>query len=101
MIKNYMEDVVDEILPSVIGRYENICKCPKCIEDIKAIALNNLKPIYVATSEGEVYVKINELVPQFNANVVTQLTKAIDIVSKNPRHNKNSIYEDGKKSFAV
>lgn len=91
MIRNYMEDAVDEILPSVIGKYVNICKCQKCIEDIKAIALNNLKPIYVATSQGKVYVKINELVPQFNANVVTQLTRAIEIVSKNPRHNNKIV----------
>lgn len=86
MIKNYMESVVDNWLPKIISKYENICKCERCIEDIKAIALNGLKPTYVATQKGEVYTKVNELQTQFSTDTIRELTKAIEIVSKNPNH---------------
>jgi len=44
MVKNYMEIVVDNILKKILPDYSNLCKCEKCCDDIKAIALNNLKP---------------------------------------------------------
>lgn len=86
MIKNYMELVVDHTLPSVLEEYKDVCQCPRCIEDIKALTLNNLKPLYVVTEKGEVYVKINELMTQFQADVIQEIVPAIEMVSKNPRH---------------
>lgn len=88
MLKNYMEVVVDIILPGIINRYENICKCSKCINDIKALALNSLKPNYVATEKGELYTKINELEIQFRADTIRALVNAIEKVSQNSRHDK-------------
>lgn len=88
MVKNYMEDIVDVILPSVLGNYEDVCKCSKCMEDIKAITLNKLQPHYVATETGLVYTKINELVIQFRADVIKEVVKAIEVVSKSPKHKK-------------
>lgn len=87
MIKNYMEHIVEETLPLVIDRYPDICKCEKCIDDIKALALNNLKPLYVVTEEGTIYSKLNELTLQFKTDIISQLTQAIEIVSENPKHN--------------
>jgi competence protein ComFB len=88
MLKNYTEVVVDIILPGIINRYENICKCSKCINDIKALALNSLKPHYVATEKGELYTKINELEIQFRADTIRALVNAIEKVSQNSRHDK-------------
>ncbi|KAA8675388.1 late competence development ComFB family protein [Clostridium sp. WLY-B-L2] len=84
MVKNYMEDVVDKLLPEVLKNYDNICKCPKCIDDIKAIVLNNLKPRYISTEKGLLYTKINELSREFNTNVIKEIALAINIVSENP-----------------
>lgn len=86
MLKNYMEHVVDRLLPKVLYQHEDICRCDKCIEDIKAITLNNLKPMYIVTDKGSVYSKVNELELQFRANVLKELVKAIKIVSQNPKH---------------
>lgn len=86
MIKNYMEDIVELLLPSIIRDYKDLCNCSGCMDDIKAIALNNLKPYYVATEKGEIYTKVNELVVQFRADVVKEMVMAVEIVSKNPRH---------------
>jgi len=87
MLRNLMEDIVSDALPSVLRKYPEVCTCTKCIIDIKAIALNNLKPQYTATENGEVYVKaLNELDWQFKSDVTKELSHAIEIVSKNPRH---------------
>ncbi|MFZ5966254.1 MAG: late competence development ComFB family protein [Bacillota bacterium] len=86
MLKNYMEDVVDHILPSMLKAFNNICKCEKCINDIKAITLNHLKPHYVVTEKGEIYTRINEMYIQFETDVMKAIIDAIAIVSKYPRH---------------
>lgn len=87
MLKNYMEIVVDHLIPDILNRCNNICKCELCIEDIKAVALNNLKPMYIVTEKGNIYAKVNELKAQFMTDAITELVRAIEIVSKNPRHN--------------
>ncbi|GAA0739905.1 late competence development ComFB family protein [Clostridium oceanicum] len=86
MIKNYMEDIIDHILPDLIKEHKDICTCDRCIEDIKAVALNKLPPLYIVTEKGLVYTKLNELKSQFKINVITELALAIEIVSQNPNH---------------
>lgn len=87
MLKNYMEQIVDDIFPTVIDKYTDICKCEKCINDIKAITLNNLKPLYIVTEEGAIYSRMKELEQQFKTDVMSEIIKAIEIVSKKPKHN--------------
>jgi len=84
-LKNYMEEVVDSKLDSILNSIE-ICKCDKCKLDVKAIALNNLPPRYVVTDKGILYSKLNEMEFQFEVNVETEIIKAAVIVGKNPRH---------------
>lgn len=62
------------------------CSCKKCKMDIAAIALNNLKPQYVVTEEGNVYGRAMNMNSQFNANILLEVTKAMAIVGKNPHH---------------
>lgn len=86
-----MEDAIDHLLPSVLKDYDNICKCEKCIEDIKAMTLNKIKPMYTVTDKGSMYVKLGEeLEIQFKTDIVMQLIKSIEIVSKRPQHLANS-----------
>ncbi|MDD7795442.1 late competence development ComFB family protein [Clostridium sp. 'White wine YQ'] len=86
MIKNCMEDIVNNVITTVLDDYKDICKCGKCVDDIKAIALNNLKPLYAVTSEGMVYSKMKELENQFRIDVINQLINATEMVLKNPKH---------------
>lgn len=86
MIRNCMEDIVENVITSVLDNYNNLCKCEKCIQDIKAIALNNLKPLYAVTSEGMIYSKMKELENQFRIDVINQLVNATELVIKNPKH---------------
>ncbi|MFA5536535.1 MAG: late competence development ComFB family protein [Bacillota bacterium] len=85
-VKNYMEDIVWSFLPNVLEKYPEMCHCACCQHDIVAIALNHLKPAYVARTMGEVYTKINILETQHRTDVYSALTKAVMIVSENPRH---------------
>jgi competence protein ComFB len=85
-----MEDIVDLLIPKIVNEYGDVCTCEECIEDIKAITLNHLKPYYVASERGHVFTKINELVIQFRTDVIKEAVIAIDVVSKNPRHKEVS-----------
>jgi len=85
-IKNYMEQCVDETLPEVLKSFPNVCNCEKCVSDIKAIALNKLKPHYVVTEKGKLYSKLDSFVLQNETDVVKAIIEAIIIVSSNPKH---------------
>lgn len=86
MIKNYMEKIVEDMFPDILRNYSDVCKCEKCVNDMKCITLNNLKPAYFDSGMGGVFLKVNELKVQYKTDIITQITKAIEIVSKNVRH---------------
>ena len=84
ILKNFIEDVVDNVLSEVLDNYPELCKCSKCILDIKAIALNNLPTKYIVSEKGEVYSKIEAFNRQFEIDVTQQLINAIEKVKKYP-----------------
>ncbi len=84
-IKNYMEEVVEHMMDAVLEKVIH-CECEKCKMDIAAMALNELPPKYVVTEKGEVYLKVNEIMQQFEVDVTTAIIKAAVLVDKNPRH---------------
>jgi len=86
-IKNYMETAVGDILMPVLDSLD-ACKCPNCIMDILAIALNSLPSKYVVTKRGELYTKISNLQNQFDVDITAAIAKASVIVSRNPRHDR-------------
>lgn len=86
-LKNFSEIQVNILLEDILKRYGNICKCQKCKLDISAIALNTLSTKYIVSEQGEIYTKaLNEVNKQEKINVVMAITKAIGIVSANPKH---------------
>jgi competence protein ComFB len=84
-IKNYMEDVVADMLDNVLKEIHS-CTCEKCKYDITAIALNSLPPKYVVTRKGQLYTKLSALQQQFDVDLIAAITKAAVIVNRNPRH---------------
>ena len=85
-IQNYMEDVVHDELELLLAERDDLCKCNKCQMDMMVWALNRLPPKYVITDKGRLYTKLKEQEVQFKADVVKELTKAIEFVKKNPKH---------------
>ncbi len=84
-IKNCMEEIVFNFMDEVLGDID-LCKCEKCRLDTAAIALNHLPPKYVVTEKGEIYSKVNILMQQFEVDVISAITRAAEIVKKNPKH---------------
>jgi competence protein ComFB len=64
-------------------RYHNICNCPRCRNDITAIALNFLPPHYFVDSDGG-----HEIGSPWMM-VETAVVEAIDRVSEKPHHFQN------------
>lgn len=86
MIKNYVEQVVEEMSSDILKEWTDICKCERCVNDIKCIVLNNLKPLYYDSEIGGIYLKLKSLHLQYKSDVVREMTKAIEIVSQNKNH---------------
>lgn len=86
MIKNYVEQVVEEMSSDILKKWTDICKCERCLNDIKCITLNNLKPLYYDSEIGGVYLKLKSFHLQYKSDVVREMTKAIEIVSQNKNH---------------
>lgn len=89
MVINYMEEIVKNYLNSILKtdpNYSNICKCDHCIDDIMAKALNNLKPYYITTKKGEIFAEYSSLETQHQAEVISEVIKAIEFVSTHKNH---------------
>jgi competence protein ComFB len=85
-VYNVMEGLVAHALDSVLKNY-SCCDCEQCRMDMMAIALNKLPPRYIATDKGEVMTKADQLMAlQSQANVITEVTAAIEVVKSHPRH---------------
>lgn len=87
-IINIVENMVWDKLDTVLSKKEGICKCEKCRADIAAYALNKLKPRYVSSEKGEVFVKAQYMDIDLSAAILVVLTEAAEVVGKNPRHDK-------------
>jgi competence protein ComFB len=56
------------------------------MDDMMAKALNNLKPYYITTKKGEIFAEYSSLETQHQAEVITEVIKAIEFVTKNKKH---------------
>ncbi|MGN0649379.1 MAG: late competence development ComFB family protein [Oscillospiraceae bacterium] len=82
---NMMEGFVDETLESML-KSENCCKCERCKEDMKAIALNALPAKYVSTHNGELFSKLDSTIRQNSVDITIAIANAIACVSSRPTH---------------
>jgi competence protein ComFB len=73
--------VMDKFLKK---RYRNICCCPRCSDDIAAIALNYLPPHYFVAANEEKDLGSPWIM------VETAVVEAIDRVSENPNHTQQT-----------
>lgn len=64
-------------------RYSNACSCPRCVNDITAIALNYLPPHYYVNRDEK-----RELGSPW-VMVETAVIEAIDRVTEYPNHSNN------------
>lgn len=86
-MKNYMEDCVEDMLPSVLTEL-NVCQCERCRMDIMAHVLNKLPPKYVVTKKGHLYTKLSAIQAQFDVDIITAIAKAAEVIAAKPRHDE-------------
>lgn len=65
------------------------CECSQCVDDIMAIALNQLPSRYVSTDEGDVYVKAQYFDAQLQSDVLREVAIAVQLVGNKPRHKES------------
>jgi competence protein ComFB len=86
-LNNLMEKIVEQRLEEMLARNQSgLCRCSQCRLDVTALALNSLPPRYVVTDRGAAYAKANNLEIQLYVDVVAAVTKALQVVQRNPRH---------------
>ena len=85
-VTNVVERLIDEQFPIVMKKFPEACCCAQCLSDIKALALNGLKPRYVSTDRGHLFerVYISDMLVKIEA--LRAMTEAVEKVSSNPRH---------------
>lgn len=82
---NVMETLVEEKASKYINLF-GLCKCHRCVADVKAYALNHLAPKYVVMLTGDVIPRISVYEGQFAADVTAQILTACKVVMASPRH---------------
>ena len=82
---NMMEGFVNETLDSMLAT-EKCCKCERCKDDMKAIALNALPAKYVSTHNGELFSKLDSTIRQNSVDITIAVANAIAWVASRPAH---------------
>ena len=82
---NALEAVVREDVENTL-RNMDVCKCDRCFNDICAIVLNAIKPMYSAGEKGELFVRAVSSMPVARMERMIDISKAIKIVSNSPLH---------------
>ena len=86
-IINVNEELVIEFMELILNEDETICRCQLCIEDIYALSLNQLTPMYVQSSFKDRIFSESDLTKKIDKGHVENIVRAAIIkVSKNPYH---------------
>ena len=84
-LTNYMEELANNVLVGLLPEYKGARFTDNAIEDIKALALNRLWPMYTTTESGRSFLKKIIQEDKIEKDVIRELRAAIDIVKSNPR----------------
>ena len=83
-LNNYMEELAEGILEELISKNKSNFS-PNAVQDIKALALNRLWPMYTTTESGKDYLRKVVEADQIEKDVFREVRAAMDIVKSNPR----------------
>lgn len=85
---NVMQVLVEEKAPKYVRMF-GLCDCKRCLEDVKALALNHLPPKYVVMAENEMIPKLTFYEGKYNSDITAQLLKACSKVAERPHHSRD------------
>ncbi len=84
-IKNYLEAFVEELAKEQLQKVPELAGNERALMDVMALALNNLKPMYVVSDAGHILTEVKLSSAQIRAKVLVAVLQAIDRVKRNPR----------------
>ena len=82
---NVMEELVEEPLRKYIKLF-GLCDCPRCVADVRALALSRLPAKYVVLSRASLPPLLSFYQAKFDSALVTQVIYACKTVMESPRH---------------
>lgn len=82
---NIMQILVDNMAADYVKKM-GLCGCTRCLEDVKALALTNLRPRYTVFPVSERVPMMTLYERRYRSLVAAELTKACCVVKANPRH---------------
>ena len=82
---NYMEELADNVLEGLLPEYKGSRFSTDAIQDIKALALNRLWPMYTTSDSGKNFLRKIIQEDKIEKDVIRELRAAIDIVKANPK----------------
>jgi len=84
---NVMQVLVEEKAPKYVKMF-GLCDCARCMEDVKAYALNHLPPKYVVLEPGDRVPRLTVYEGKFSSDIVAQLLQACKVVHATPHHGR-------------
>ncbi|MFJ5964418.1 late competence development ComFB family protein [Bacillus sp. NPDC093026] len=85
MLFNAKEIRLKESLYQYLNQLNMICHCEKCLEDVLAISLNQVKPQYITDIDKISYSKSEMVDKQKNTTILAILIGAVSKVTAYPR----------------
>lgn len=82
---NVMERLVDERLEKYVKLF-GLCSCPRCLADVRALALSRLPAKYVVLPASSVAPMMSLYQARFDSMVIAQVIQACKTVMESPRH---------------
>lgn len=84
---NVMQVLVEEKAPKYVKMF-GLCSCERCMEDVKALTLNNLPPKYVVVERGDMIPRLTVYEGKFSSDITAQLLQACKLVMERPHHGR-------------
>lgn len=82
---NVMERLVEERLEKYVKRF-GLCSCPRCLADVRALALSRLPAKYVVLPASSAAPMMSLYQAKFDSMVIAQVIQACKTVMESPRH---------------
>ena len=83
---NFVEEAVFETTERLAAADPEFCGCEKCVADVEAYALANLKPAYASAPVGAVVTRVVTDRADHHAEITVKVTTAMRLVKAQPHH---------------
>ena len=84
---NVMQVLVEEKAPKYVKMF-GLCSCERCMEDVKALTLNNLPSKYVVLEPGDRIPRLTVYEGRYASDITAQMLQACKLVMAHPHHGR-------------